>query len=143
MYRYIFGMSKSRKDLESWIEDHTLPVMCALAQLYVFPNSQYENHWRQEVYANFNTMRRFRHNNKLPSSEFIFNSSWEINKDSVKSALKWAKSKETELTPRKDISVENLYSLMESYFIWISEALSQEPLISSEEVYAELDELGL
>lgn len=139
----IFGMSKAKSDLASWIEEHTRPVMYAIAQLYVFPQSIYENHWREEVWSKFNEMHLFRHNNKLPSPEFIYENSWKPNKKFVKRSIEWAINKEKELTPRKDIDTDELTYLMQLYFVWLSDMLSTNPDVFPEEVYKELDELGL
>ena len=139
----IFGMSKSKSDLAAWIEDRTFPTMCALAQLYVFPNNENKNHWRQEVWGSFNRIHVFRHNNKLPSAEFIYKSSWGVDSGFVESAIDWAIDKEAKFTPRDDINIQELTDIMNSYFIWISEMLSKDIFISTNKVYKELDELGL
>lgn len=66
----VLGMSKSRKDLGDWIEDHTWQTMVAIAQLYAFPNGN-RVHWRKEVWEKFDRMHLFRHNSKLPDAKFI------------------------------------------------------------------------
>lgn len=47
------AMTKSQRDLKAWVEDQTIPVMETLAQLYLFKETEYINHWWQEVWAKF------------------------------------------------------------------------------------------
>ena len=142
MKRMIIGMSKSKADLGSWIEDHAWPVMVALAQLYVFPYGS-RVHWRKEVWEKFDKMHLFWHNNKLPSAEFILANSWDVNKLFVKDAVQYAIDKEEDYSPRDDINIQELTSIMESYFVWIADILSKHPALVKNEVLAKLDELGL
>lgn len=143
MKRYIYAMSTSKSDLSAWIEDHTFPVMCALAQLYLFETAQDRNHWKKEVWSNFNQMKRLKSNNKLPSAKFIYQSSWEPNSDCVGDAVKWAINHDESLSPRDDIKLNELHTIMQEYFEWLSIKLSNSIYLDSGEVYNKLDELGL
>ena len=140
----ILGMSKSRRDLEAWIEDQTFPTMIALAQLYVFPNGA-RTHWRREVWEKFHMMHVFRHNKQLPSAEFILSSGWKVNKSDkqVRDVIRFVIGKEVDYVPRKNIDVRELTYIMERYFEWISWQLSKSRIVEPNEVYSELDVLGL
>lgn len=141
MYR-IFAMSRSRKDLGSWIEDHTFQVMVALAQLYLFPHGN-RVHWRKEVYEKFSQMFPFRHNNKLPDQKFILDNSWNVNSRFIHNALQRAIDKETEYVPIDNIDENEFYVIVEDYFMWLSYSLSKTNRVSLQEVLEELDRLGL
>ena len=140
----ILGMSKSRRDLEAWIEDQTLPTMIAIAQLYVFPNGA-RTHWRREVWEKFHTMHLLRHNKQLPSANFILKSGWEVNNrdKQLRDVVRFVIGKEDAYSPRKDIDINELTYLMEEYFEWLAWRLSKSQLIEPDEVYSELDRLGL
>lgn len=141
---YIVGMSKGRRELGGWIEDHTVPVMVALAQLYIFPNGC-RTHWRQKVWDKFHEMKRFMHNKKLPDAQFILDNSWSINKSEhdLDTVIRYVIKKEKSYEPRKDINKTELSSIMESYFTWLADKLSDEFLLDVDEVKQKLDELGL
>ena len=138
----ILGMSKSRKDLGEWIEDHTWQTMVAIAQLYAFPNGN-RVHWRKEVWEKFDRMHLFRHNNKLPDAKFILDNSWNVNKQFVADALQYAIDKEEEYEPRADLDVSELTGIISKYFTWLAEVLSKHPAVQKSEVLNKLDELGL
>lgn len=143
MKRIIYAMSKAKSDLAAWIEDHTFPTMCAIAQLYLFPEYSAKSHWRQEVWSKFGQMHILRTTKDLPSSKFIFENSWGVDKRFVEDAVDWATGHEENLTPREDIDLEYLYSLMEAYFEWASTKLSVSRALKPKDVYAKLEELGL
>lgn len=139
---YVYGFSKSRAELAGWIEDHTFPVMCALAQIYLFSDAPTVHHWKQEVWANFHSMRVLRSSKKLPSASFIFDNSWKINEGFVQNAIDWAISKEKFLEVRDDVDESELSSMMKSYFYWLSNKLSKSPAVSTEDVYSAIDIIG-
>lgn len=142
MKRMIVGMSKSKSDLGSWIEDHTWPVMVALTQLYLFPYGP-RVHWRKEVWEKFDRMHLFRHNNKLPDAEFILANSWNVNKPFVEDAIQYAIDKEEDYSPRDDINIYELSSIMQSYFEWVASILSEHVALQKDDVLTKLDDLGL
>lgn len=143
MKRVIYGMSISKKDLAAWIEDHTFPVMCAIAQLYLFKDVPTRNHWRVEVWEKLHEMKLLKQNNKLPSKEFIYNSSWRVDKDYVEDAVKWAISKEQDFKAPDVVCIHELSEIMEIYFQWLSDKLSKSRVIHIDEVRDQLDKLGL
>lgn len=139
----IYGMSKNRKDLAAWIEDRTFPVMCAIAQLYLFPNVTTRAHWRIEVWEKLHEMKLFKHNNKLPDAEFIYANSWGIDEEYVSDAITWAISHENLLTPIAKIDKVELHDIMSDYFSWLSQQLSKHRAVHINDVAEKLDELGL
>lgn len=143
MKRYIYAMSWNRRDLAGWIEEHRKPVAHALAQLYLFPNSQYENHWRQEVWAGFNEMKRLRQNNQLPSAKFIYDNVWETIPDGANQAIRWAIRHETRLSPKRNYSVQEFNQIASEYFQWLASELCKNEDIFPEDTYEQLDKLNL
>ena len=139
----IFELAQRRRDVAAWIEDKTFPVLVALAQLYLFPDIQYVNHWRQEVWSNFNRVKFLMGRNKVPSKEFILKSGWEVNKKYVKRYLDYTLGKEYQLEPIANMDSDVFYEIAESYFDWLAEKLSEESVVSPKEVYSKLEELGL
>lgn len=142
MKRAIVGMSKKRKELAAWIEDHTFQTIVALAQLYLFPTGN-RVHWRKEVWEKFSRMYPLRSSGKLPSAQFILDNSWGMNKRWAKNALQYAMDKEEDYEPRKDAQFQEFYQIVDDYFNWLADRLSQENQLSLKEVLDELDRLGL
>lgn len=141
MKRYIVGMSLRRKDLGDWIDNHTFQVMVALAQLYLFPQGN-RVHWRKEVWEKFSRMYTLKRSSKLPSADFILDSSWGRNKHNVMNALQYAIDKEDQYEPNS-YSYDEFYQIVEDYFMWLSSNLSQNETLRLSDVKIELDSLGL
>jgi len=142
MKRLVYGMSKKRKDLAAWIDDHTFQTMVALAQLYLFPQGN-RVHWRKEVWEKFSRMYPLRKTNKLPSAQFILDNSWGLNKQNVKNALQYAMDKEDQYDPKLHYTYDEFYQIVEDYFNWLSDQLSQKVALELQDVKSELDRLGL
>lgn len=140
--RPINAAAMRRSDLAAWAEDRTVPVMEALAQLYLFPNTEYENHWRQELYAAWNKVKLLK-NNKLPSKEFLIKSTLDVNRRIVPRLLEYVIGKEYTLTPRDGYTEEEYLALCEAYFDWLCELLSTTQLVPRPLVDKKLDEMGL
>lgn len=139
----IFELAQRRKDVSDWIEDRTLPVIDALAQLYLFPNTEYVNHWKREVWGNLSRVKLLSGKKKLPSKKFILDSSWEIHKNRLDDCLEYAIGKEYLLTPRSDTSSSEFYQIVEKYFDWLAGELSARLQVFPKDVYSKLEELGL
>lgn len=141
MKRMILGMSMKRKDLAAWIDNHTFPTMVALAQLYLFPYGP-RVHWRKEVWEKLSKVYRLKKTNKLPDAQFILESSWGLNKHNVNNALRYAQDKEENYDVRDGATYDEFYQIVEDYFIWVADKLSQNETLDLREVKEELDSLG-
>ncbi len=139
---YIEAMSMSRGDLKEWIEAHTQQTIIALAQLYLFPQGN-RAHWRKEVWEKFHNMHKLKFNNKLPSSKFILNNSYELHQAKICRLLQYAIDKEEKYTPISSRRESEFLLIVQDYFIWLANQLSQTDLINTQEVLDELDSLGL
>lgn len=142
MKRLIYGMSMKRKDLGDWIDNHTWQVMVALAQLYLFPQGN-RVHWRKEVWEKFSKMYTLKKTGKLPDADFIFENSWGRNKNEVRNALQYAKDKESDYKARSGVTFDEFYQIVQDYFLWLSDNLSQDSTLVLQDVKDELDSLGL
>lgn len=139
---YVKSMSMSRGDLKDWIESHTKQTIIALAQLYLFPSGN-RIHWRKEVWEKFHEMHKLKFNNKLPSAKFILNNSYELHQAMTCRLLQYAIDKEEKYTPISNIRESEFMVIVEDYFIWLANQLSQKEIVNTQEVLDELDNLGL
>ena len=145
MYKYIKAQAYSKAEIRDKIEDKTFPIMEAIAQLYLFPDEQEVSHWKREVWANLFKMYKLKGKHKLPTAEFIYQSTWVEYKDSFETAVEAAQEHEYNYVPNIDRlnSLATLYSIMDEYFQWLSSKLSVNNDVKPSEVYEKLLELGL
>lgn len=145
MKLYIRCQSLRKSDALAKLEEKTLPCMEALAQLWLFPNSNNKNHWKSEVWNYYPGVSRIKPRNKFPKAQDIFDNTWNLNSDKVKSIVKRAIAHEYKLTPNSErlADLDTLTSIMESYFKWISSKLSTDGIIDPDDSYYKLSELGL
>lgn len=143
--RYVTANAKKLSDIGDDLEGETLPLLEALAQLYLFPNTEYENHWREEVWSKISEVSRTKRSHKLPKSSYILNNTWNLYKTRVRAIMNRAVAHEHKLVPnvtrRKD--VDTFYGICEEYMTWLALKLSTEGVIDPEDVYNKLDELKL
>ena len=71
MKRYVTAMSIPKRIIENKLEEAAAPLTDHLVKLYLFSDSEYVNHWRQEVYGFLNSVPKLKSNNKLPTFQFI------------------------------------------------------------------------
>ena len=142
MKRLVYGMSMKKSELADWIDNHTFQVMVSLAQLYLFPSGN-RVHWRKEVWEKFSRVYTLKHNRKLPSAQFILDSSWLRNSHNVQNALQYAIDKEDQYQSKADWNFDDFYLICQDYFIFVADKLSQNETLMLSDVKAELDRLGL
>lgn len=136
--------------LKSRMIEMSTNVLCSLAKLWVFRNQSNRNVWRYEVWYKFPMIQKL--GDKFPKESFIFNSTYRANCNSLENIIAVAVNQE-------QIGKEYRYQLVEdnrrvhevssfdlvcrSYFEWLSRKLSTVGMVSTNEVYSELDDLGL
>ena len=136
-------MAAGRKDVAADLEEHTMPTMSAICQVYLFPGTQYDNHWRNEVWEKLHSVKVFRGTHKLPSAEFIYKNTFGTDKIYIKQVVQYTIDKEYELTPREDIDYDFLEDVTDKYFQWLAAVLSKDRVVGLQDVRLKLKELGL
>lgn len=142
MKKYIFGMSMNKRELASWIDNHTYQTLVAIAQLYLFPQGN-RVHWRKEVWEKFSRIYTLKSSNHLPSARFILDHSWNTHKTQLHRILQYAQDKESQYTVYPKANFDEFYQIAEDYFYWLADQLSCHREILLSEVKQELDALGL
>ena len=138
----IYASAMKQGDLAMWVEEKATPVMEVLAQLYLFPNTEYENHWRGELYARWNQVKLLK-NGKLANSKFLYDNTLGINKQYAKGVLQHMIDKEYTLEPISGYNVEEYLEICDIYFKWICDHFSTYRYVDKESIYQKLDEMGL
>lgn len=145
MKRYIKSAAMKRSDIGDYLEEQTLPLIEALAQLYLFPDSECKNHWRQEVWSTLYRIKRIKGKHKRPKADFIIQNTWKEHQDNVITMLDVAVEHENQLIP--DTSRLNnshkFESIVKEYIFWLAEQLSSTDILSPKACYNKLEELGL
>lgn len=140
MKRLIYAMSFDRRTLLNRLIKNLDPLMDHLIKLYLFPNTDYTNHWRKEVWNFLNRTPKMP-NNKFPSYKFIYQAiSGEL--DITEQLMYLVLDEYSKHTPTRFDAVE-LESKLDEYFQWLAEKLSTKGVVQSSEVYEELEKLGL
>ena len=145
VFKYVKANAKRLSDIKDDIDERTPELIEALAQLYLFPGTEYENHWRKEVWSKFPRMPRTKGRNKLPSKKDILQSSWRNYKDDTSVIMQWAVAHEENLKPNESrlSDTKTFKKLVYEYLDWLSDKLSANHVLSPQDVYQKLDDLGL
>lgn len=141
--RRLNEMSAGRKDVAADLEEHTMPTMTAICQVYLFPGTQYDNHWRNEVWEKLHSVKVFRGTHRLPSADFIYRNTFGTDRRFFKQVVQYTIDKEYELKPREYIDYDFLEDVMNQYFRWLSEILSAYRVVGLQDVRLKLEELGI
>ena len=146
MKRYIKASAMKKSKIGDEIESHTVPLIEALAQLYIFPQyEEYHNHWKREVWNQLSVIPVIKKSHKKPKATFILENSWFEHDDQISLIMSRAVSHERKLEPdplRRYNSAE-FYSICDNYFNWLSKELSKYGMVSERSVRVKLSELGL
>ena len=142
---YVRGNAKRLSDIKDDIDERTAELIEALAQLYLFPGTEYVRHWRTEVWNKFPRMSKTIGRNKLPSKKDILQSSWGNYKNDTSTIMQWVVAHESNMTPdpQRLEDTDTFNNIVYNYLDWLSDKLSTSHVINPTDVYDKLDELGL
>lgn len=140
MFRYIKAMAYDRQTIMNNLIDKAEQLTDHLIKLYLFPSTEYVSHCRGEVKNFLNKMPKMKHNNKLPDKKLIY-SGISGYLDQTYEMMHYMMEEYDLLVPERS-DPEELYSMLESYFNWISSELSKRAAIPSSEIYSKLEEIG-
>lgn len=138
---YISAMGASRSVIENQLVNASNPLTEHLIKLYLFPNSEYADHWRQEIYGFLSRVPKLKSRNKYPESDFIFDCI-SVYLDQADELLQYVSEEYEALVPERSDANE-LEKILTDYFNWLSDILSTEGRVHSSAVYSKLSELGL
>lgn len=124
------------------LENNTRPIIFCLIQIWRYPCSTEIEDWRYEVYSLIHSVKKFKYLKRYPSSKFIMNNTYEINKPAIP---RWICSiseayDEDNIVIREDIDL--LQERIQDYFQWLSDLLSLYGYVLDKWIYRELDYLG-
>ena len=116
-----------------------------LVKLAIFDSPKNQNHWRQEVYAAFHNIPLLKKTKKYPNPDWMLKFIWDWYGDNLESFISCAIREEPEekLKLNDTTILDCVTSSVYNYFSWLVEQLCKKGEVTSTEVYAKLDRLGL
>lgn len=95
-------------------------------------------HWEHEVYSLFNNIPKVKNTNQFPSKEFIFKTLWDHYGDRLFTFVDKAQDDEPNEKLKMQLNFTQIFLNIKNYFDWVSNKLSKQGRINSDEVYNKL-----
>lgn len=144
----IFGYAMSKKDLKNVLDDIGYNIIEHIVKLYFYRNKGATRHWRREIFSFLHRVSVLKHNHKLPSSDFLYENLYHVNSNKigriVLSVTQWYVDEygDSDVAVNDD-SISDVTDMISRYLKWLSENLSRTGDVTPNEVYNQLDALGL
>lgn len=122
MKRYIYAMSKSRRDVGADLEQGCDELILHLIKLRMYPEAAECHHWRKEVAEKLHRVDSFKGSHKLPSVEFILRNTIDVHLPRLSKYLHIAKVDYDYAECPFDLDV--LKADIIDYFEWIANELA-------------------
>lgn len=140
-------MAETRKEVQKILRGNDVEEMIEhLIKIIIFNSPKNINHWKTEVYSKFHGLPLMKHNKKPPDKKFIFDTIWDYFGDRLEYIIDCVIRKEPEekLKSKLDSVLANeVYTKVLAYIEWLSKKLSEKTVVTNQEVYDKLEELGL
>ena len=122
MVKYIKGQAMPRQAVMSHLMHRSDVVIEHLVRIYVNPNHQSVSHWIGEVHSNLPRIPKVK-GIGVPSLKFILKYTYDGYRDLIPGFVDESHDK---YGYTRDISWEELYTWVRSYFVWFVGALDNE-----------------
>lgn len=140
MKLYIRSFAATNKAAQDYLIAKTPIVIDHLIKVFIYPDVQEQNHWKREIANTLNTVPVLKSSKRKPKSNFIFENTYEVWKETVLERTERIIYDMVEMPIEFDQN--NLTSAIEEYFKWLSENLSFGTL-NFNRIYEEIDNLKL
>lgn len=139
------AMARNRKDVDNILTSYkTRELIEHLIRLAVFDSPDNKNHWRTEVYSLLNAVPLMKHNKRPPDKKFMFNAIWSYYGDNLVNLTKSVfKQEPNEKVKQAQNTATDIEIKVKAYIDWLTTELSKTASVDKNDVYAELDALGL
>ena len=141
MFRVVIGMSDELMQIRNKVRDAASQLDEHLIKLVLFPNCDSKLHWRAEIHSCLNKVARVKGSNKFPKYK-VLREGLSVYEDMVPEIMQVIKDDYDSLTP-SDISSQQVLDCVVRYHDWLAKQLSQHGAVSSKQIFAELESLGL
>lgn len=145
---YITAQSMQKRDIETKLSISMTQTIEHLLKLYLMSDSPARNHWQGEVYGFIHTVEKLKRTNKYPTTQNIYNWTYEKVQDLVTDAS-WLQIRIEDICDQYNIdtniplnpTMHEFDALCVNYFQWLAEMLSKRGSVTNREVYTKLDSL--
>lgn len=133
-------ITTDKKQKLSVLEEKTSKLLDHLVKLYMYPNHENAQQWRQEIADSIRSVQKVEPSNKFPKKKDILKYTWYIWEDAF---LDWVKVLPKDYgKPTRDIDLDDLYHSCQQYFEWLANELATIGLVSRKSIYDKLINLG-
>lgn len=137
---YISAMGTNKNIVETQLVAASGELTDHLIKLYLYPSTEYRNHWKQEIYSFVPRCPKLKNTNKYPDAQFIFDCI-SAYLDTTETAMYYVMQEYPSHTPER-YDAQELEQLMAEYLTWLADELSANGRVQSQAVYNKLDEIG-
>ena len=137
MKLYVRSFAETKKDMHRYLADRADVIIEHLIKIFLYPDVQECNHWKQEVAAVLKKVPKLKNSNEFPSAAFIVDNSWMVWEDQFDRSVEVTKLEMKEQP--ENIDNDTLYDAVNEYFHWLSKEISKYGSVVSNNIYNEID----
>ena len=140
MKKYIYSMSKSRRDIGADLEQGCDELILHLIKLRMYPQAQECSHWRKEVAEKLHRVDSFKGTRRLPNVSFIMQNTFNVHEHRISKYIHIAEVDYDydAITFDKDILVDDI----RDYFKWIATELQDDGRLAYTDIISYLETNG-
>lgn len=145
---FITAQALQKHEMETRFAAFMYDLIEHMLKLYMMPEHNSRNHWKQEIYAFANKVDKFKSSKKYPSKNQIFDWTYrkvdDILNDRSRMTLlvmNLCQSYGCDMPENLDEMLSTFDALCYDYFLWLSDKLSKDGIAFRSDVYSKLDEL--
>lgn len=140
MKRYVYAMSKSRKDIGDDLEQGCDMLILHLIKLRMYPDVEDCHHWRKEVAEKLHRVDSFKGSHKLPSAEFILHNTIDVHLPRLSKYIHVAEVDYDCSTSTFDPNI--LKNDIIDYFTWLANELANDGVVAYTDIIHYLENHG-
>lgn len=139
MIDHIFAFARSQIDVYSKLADSSENVIDHLIKVFLWPDAQEQNHWKQEIWNFIRSVPKLKSSNKFPPYKKIKHEIWNSYEDVIYDHIELWIDEISESPISFDC--EDVYHAIEDYMSWLADLLSEKGVVRSYQVYNKIEEL--
>lgn len=140
MKKYIYAMSKSKRDVSADLEQGCDELILHLIKLRMYPDAQECNHWRKEVAEKLHRVDSFKGSHKLPNVAFIMQNTFDVHEHRIPKYIHIAEVDYDYDSVSFDRGI--LIDDIRDYFEWVANELQADGRIAYADIITHLKDNG-
>lgn len=136
----ILCFAETKKEVARELKKESENLYEHLIKVWMFPNSQSQNHWKTEIGTKFLTkVDKLKNKKKYPTSKFIIENTWDVWEDALIDRIPSILARIDEVPLTLDYSI--VYDAIHGYIFWASDTLSQKGVLNPNDCYDKIEEI--